>query len=173
MYGGKLPMKNKTISIAFFVILFSPVTFGCSTNMLAEQYAMKIRELIMVGDEEGFRDLSCIPADCVDNDDIDYVFGTGVATSFMREFLKNPKIKIKIFGPFEYEEEFGKSSFSVIYYDPDIIRFDDEGHMSMEIRKTQWNKGYIETLVTCVDGVCGFHRTPFYYGAHLPWAEDY
>ena len=60
-----------------------------------------------------------------------------------------------------------------MYYDPKLVKFNDKGYLSESDRQQLWWKGYIETVVHYENGVWGLKDTPFYHGAHLPWAEDY
>lgn len=136
-------------------------------------YAERVREIIVSGNVSKFQSLPCVPADCIGIDDVEYVFGAEGDESFIRRFLKRPSVEVRVFGPFTREDAFGSSTFSIVYYDPFLVDFNESGHMNPVDRKNQWNKGYVETLVTCKDGECAFHRTPFYYGAHIPWMEDY
>lgn len=66
----------------------------------------------------------------------------------------------------------GGASFILMYYDPTVLKFNDDGFLSMEDREKLWWKGYIETVVHYKDGAWGLFRTPFYHGADLPWAKN-
>lgn len=164
-----------SIKLITSLILFSvPLTaYCCEVDLHAMEFAEKVRRLIVSGNVKNFQSLPCVPTDCIGEDDIEYVFGTSDDESFIRKFLKNPNVKARVFGPYIQEDGFGKSSFSIVYYDPSLVDFNKDGYMDPDDRRDQWNKGYVETRITCMEGGCAFHRTPFYYGAHIPWMDDY
>ena len=136
-------------------------------------FAERVRKIVVLGDVSAFSELPCYPAPCIDQEDTDFVIGPAESKSFIREFLENPRVKIKIFGPYTYDDETGEKSYLVMFYDPDLVKFNSEGQLSQEERERLWWKGYIETVVSPVNSGWGFHRTPFYYGTEAPWTEDF
>ena len=139
----------------------------------AREFGKYLRCLILNNDRDTFFKLPCFPSDCVDRDDIDYIFGVDEEFGFIHSFLKRSGVKMKVFGPFSYNDSSGGNDFILMYFDPELVKFNDEGNLSESDRQELWWKGYIETVVHCQEDICGFQKTPFYHGAHLPWVEDY
>ncbi|MEX1222717.1 MAG: hypothetical protein WEA82_11490 [Idiomarina sp.] len=140
----------------------------------AHDFGRKLESIIENNDRKKFLELPCFPSNCIEEDDIDYVFGTNNQPSFIKSFLENPEIEMKVFGPFVYDDNSTKgSNYIVMYYHPKKVKFNDSGHLSETNRERLWWEGYIETVIHCQNELCGFQQTPFYHGAHLPWAEDY
>jgi len=159
----------KTLFLAIILLL------GCvkAQNESIEQYAGRLQNIIISGDTGSFAALSCFPSECVDKSDIDYVFGKSNSDGSIKSFLSQFDIKIKVFGPYQYSDRPGHNEYLLMYYDPSLVKFNSDGYLSSYDREKLWWKGYVETVVTQKDDKWVFYRTPFYYGAHLPWAEDY
>ena len=167
-----------TIELPAMKKLLLPLTLllaGCTPGQEQSpwEFAERLRAIIASNDTAAFSELPCLPTDCIDQDAIDYVFGTDSDESYLARFLQRNDIEVKVFGPIEYADASRNSEFVVMYYDPEIVLFDSGGHMSEKDRKDLWWNGYVETIVVVKNGEWAFYRTPFYYGAHLPWAEDY
>jgi len=155
------------ISICFFLS-----SCGQGQSDLGLRFAEQIKEVIADGDVEGFRELPCFPMECVGQEEVAYVFGENETDSYIRALLRNPKVEIKIFGPFQYSGD-PEGEYSVVYFDPEVVEFGNEGFMSSVAREELWWAGYVETVIKNENGVWGFYRAPFYYGANLPWVSDY
>lgn len=164
------------MKIAYFFMCIFLLSSGCSyggDSLSVHDFAVDLRGVITSGQVDKFNQLGCVPTKCIDNDDINYVFGTGGKIGFIKSFLSRPEVEIKTYGPFQYSDDSSSSDYIVMYYDPLLVRFDKNGNLSEEQRREMWWKAYVETVVSLKDGVWYFNRTPFYHGAHLPWAEDY
>lgn len=136
-------------------------------------FAERVRRIVVAGDVPGFMSLPCDPAPCIDEEDVHFVIGTKDRSSFVRDFLANPGVKIKIFGPYTHSDEAGPKAYAVMFYDPELVTFNVEGNLSQEDRERLWWNGYVETVVTPVKSGWGFYRTPFYYGTEPPWMKDF
>lgn len=167
MWSFKLSMKVLFLSA---ILLVSCVQ---AQNESIELYAERLRDIIVGGDKQGLIDLPCFPSKCVSQYDIEYIFGKGDNDAFVKNFLSQPERKIKIFGPYQYSDRPYSNEYLLMYYDPNLVRFNSEGHLSQDDREKLWWKGYVETVITLKDGEWAFYRAPFYNGTHLPWAEDY
>ena len=165
MLSIELPMKNIIFFIAFFVS-----ACNASEKVKVESFSNDIKQLIAFEKREEFRMLPVFPNMEVSNDALSLIFEVG---NGYVDFFAGRNISIKIYGPYMRSDAEGYSSYSIVYYHPKKIKTDTKGHFkSTEIQK-YWGTGYLETIVTIVDGRVMFHRTPFYYGSHAPWAEDY
>jgi hypothetical protein len=165
-----LPL-SRVIALVSLAFHFFP---RCSAGEEAiGDFALRLRGMIVSGDEAAFRKLGCYPASCVDDDDVAFVFGKKESQATIRRLLSNPAVEVKVFGPFTYSDELKDSSYVVMYYDPEIVKFDPYGRLSQEQRENLWWKGYVETVVSPVGSGWGFHRTPFHNGADPPWLGDY
>ena len=169
MWIIELPTMNKLLLLLTFLL----ASCALAQEESSREFAERLRDIIVSRDTAAFSELPCFPSHCVDQDDVDYVFGTDGEESYLVHLLQRTDIKVKVFGPFEYSESSSNSEYVVMYYDPLVVVFDRDGLLSEKDRKELWWNGYVETVVTLDDGEWAFYRTPFYYGAHLPWAEDY
>ncbi len=157
--------------IAAFVILMAS---SCArAEETAAQFAERVRGIVVSGDASVFRTLPCYPAPCIDDDVVEFVIGTKKQRSFVGNFLANKSVAIKIFGPYTYADEVGAKSYAVMFYDPKLVKFNEDGNLSKEDRERLWWNGYVETVVLPVDSGWGFHNSPFYYGTEPPWMGDY
>ena len=157
-----------------FILLFFLISFCCQADIKqALEFGSQIKNIVEKNEREAFFRLPCFPADCIDSDDINYVFGEDGNASFIKSFLDKPDVQIKVFGPFASDDLRKGSSFILMYYNPELVTFNVNGLLSERNRENLWWKGYIETVVHCQNGIFGFKETPFYHGAHLPWADDY
>lgn len=167
-------ISRARVLVGAFIFLSFPLPGFCGgVDSHAMEFAEEVRRIVVSGSVKNFLSLPCVPADCIGADDIEYVFGTSEDESFIRKFLKKPEVKVRVFGPYVQEDSFEKSGFSIVYYDPSLVEFGRDGFMDPDDRRDQWNNGYVETRITCMEGRCAFHRTPFYHGAHIPWMDDY
>ena len=167
MWGLELPMKILFLAVILLV--------GCAQaqDESIEQYANRLQNIIASGDTNSFVALPCFPSKCIDQDDISYIFGEDSGDGFVKKILSQPGVKIKVFGPYKYSGRPDHNEYVLMYYDPNLVEFNSDGYLSPDDREKLWWKGYVETIVTLKGDNWAFYRTPFYYGAHLPWAEDY
>lgn len=172
MHNCELSMK-KTYLLSSFLLWSIIHCFAYADAESAQQFAERLQGIIVNGEVEKFRKLSCVPTDCVDEADVRYVFGGGDQGGFVKRFLGRSGVDIRVFGPFEYSETLSGDEYILMYYDPAVVDFDAEGYLSQEDREHLWWKGYVETVVSYKDEKWNFVYTPFYHGAHLPWADDY
>lgn len=169
MWIVELPaMRKLLLALSLFL-----VSCALAQEESPRQFAEQLREIIVSNDTAAFRVLPCLPSPCIDQDGVDYIFGVDGEESGLVHLLRRTDIKVKVFGPLKYDASLSESQYVVVYYDPDIVKFDRHGHMSEKDRENLWWNGYVETVVVPHSGEWAFYRTPFYYGAHLPWAEDY
>lgn len=163
----------RIVKYLFLLIFLS----GCTSanNQTVDEFAKTLKEIISYQKLEKFMEIPCFPSGCEAEANLQYIFGDGKKKSFVLEFMQRRNIKIKIFGPYQYSEDSNYRNYSLMFYDPNIVQFNDNGFLSEADRQDLWWKGYIETVVSVSseNGEWGFHRTPFYYGAHIPWSEDY
>lgn len=157
------------------LILITFLLTSCAQAELkqARKFGEDLKNIVVQNDKEAFLSLPCFPINCVDSDDVDYVFGSSNAESFIKSFLSESSVNLKVFGPYAHDGSSKGASFILMYYKPDLVTFNSAGHLSEVDRKNLWWKGYVETVVHVKDGVWGFKETPFYNGAHLPWTIDY
>jgi len=139
----------------------------------AQSFGAKLKRIIVENNRQKFMALSCFPVNCIDQGDVNFVFGSNSHPSTIKSFLINPDIKMKVFGPFDYDDHEGNNDYILMYYLPNIVAFEKNGTLSDKSRKDMWWKGYVETVISYHNGQWHFHRTPFYHGAHLPWEKDY
>lgn len=167
-------MKKYITKILVCVTLGFVSGCGHAKNALtAEEFALELKQIIASGSVKAFKDIPCFPTDCIDNGSVKYVFGAVGETSFIEKLINMKDLKIKVYGPYTYSDDAANQSYSLVYYDPNQVSLNQKGYMDAEVRKNMWWKGYVETVVIMKDGKWAFHYTPFYHGAHLPWAEDY
>lgn len=172
MYGIELPMRKAYLIIGFLLMSTLSSCLYANGGAVVE-FAERLKNIITYGEIDQFSRMSCGASRCVDKEYINYIFGTDDQEGFVKSFLGRPSIKIKIFGPYWYSDRSKGNDYALVYYDPAIVKFNSDGHLSDEDRRDLWWVGYIETVVSFHDGNWGFTHTPFYYGAHIPWAEDY
>ena len=169
-----ITLLKSTKVLAAICILF--INIGCAYSKQsesAEEFGRRLRQIIIEGDVGSFRQLQCVPQKCIGEDDIRYVFGDIAKPSPIKALLSDPKITIKVFGPYTYEDDYPNGSYALLFYLPEAALFTESGFMTPEARKTQWLRSYTETVISKKNGDWIFHRTPFYFGAHLPWLADY
>lgn len=140
---------------------------------VVEEFAERLKKIIVDGKIDEFKQLPCSPSNCVHEENIVDVFGSKSEESVIRRLLQNPGTKFRIVEHYGHSSGSQAKEYSIFYYDPDIVKFDDKGLLSQEDRESLWRVGYIETVVTFEEGRWSFKYTPFYYGSHLPWVDDY
>jgi hypothetical protein len=155
-----------------FLTLFFIISCDASEYGKVESFSENIKQLIVSKDRNKFGLIHVFPKEHISNDSLSYIFGEAVSPG-VGEFLKQDQILVKIYGPYSRDDADGHKSYSIVYYDPHTIKHDNKGHFSSSEMKSFWGSAYLETVVTIVDNKVLFHRTPFYYGTHAPWAEDY
>ena len=156
-----------------FLCPFILLSYANTEIESAEEFARELRKIIVNRQVNVLEELPCFPSNCIDDDDIRYIFGSAQKKSFILQFLQREDIGIKVFGPFTYSEKSNGSNYIFMYYDQALVQFDDSGYLTSKDRQELWWNSYIETVMTFSDGQWKFHRTPFYHGAHSPWSEDY
>jgi len=161
----------RSCAIAAFLVLMAAACASAQESVA--DFAERVRKIVVAGDVRSFMKLPCYPAACIDEDDVAFVIGAKDSGSFVRRFLMNPDVEIKIFGPYTYADEAGKTSYALMFYDPKLVSFNADGNLSQEDRERLWWNGYVETVVSPVQSGWGFHRTPFYFGSEPPWMEDF
>jgi len=154
-----------------FLIIFMVSACAASEKEKVEFFADNIRHLVASEKQMAFKELPVFPRMNISDDAVAYVFGSEEKGGFVKFFNKN--ISIKIYGPYVRSDANHYRSYSIVFYNSEKINPNESGSFnSMEIQK-YWGIDFLETIVTVVDGNVMFHRTPFYFGSHAPWAEDY
>jgi hypothetical protein len=149
---------------------------GCAASSKTESveaFGRRVGTVISSGDTEAFRKIPCFPSACASEDDARYVFGSDADPSPIRQLFRFTAFRMKVFGPFTYEEDRPNGSYAIVYYRSEAPLFSPDGVMKPSTREREWLKSYVETVVTRTPEGWAFHRTPFYRAAHLPWASDY
>lgn len=136
-------------------------------------FAAVLRNMIVEERRADFRVLPCFPQDCISDAQTEYVFGQGSDVSVIRTLLTKPGIRTKVYGPLSEPESAEAETYVILYYDPVQVTFDQYDRLTVNEREALWWKGYVETRVARKDEAWGFFETPFYYGAHLPFVDDY
>lgn len=165
MFSFKLPTLNVFFSI-LFMIMVTPV-YACEAS--AKVFAQRVMKIITTGDVDHFMRLNCFPNDCIQSEETEYIFGSSENAGFIVSFLKRDSIKTKVYGPINYNFSGDAREYVVVYFDSELVKFSSGGFLSEQDREELWWKGYVETVITVVDGEWGFSRTPFYYGTEPPW----
>lgn len=158
-----------------FPLFLLVYTSACSSSGGKEidNFAEKVIDIVVSKKVDLFDNLPCFPEDCVGEDELEFIFGTKKKPGFVSMFLSRPNIKFKAYGPITYQTDPVEEAYVIIFYDPLLVKFTSKGVLNEEDRKDFWWKGYVETVVSFQNGNWGFYRTPFYYGAHIPWVDDY
>ena len=168
-----------TVAILCMGLVVVVYAWPKSDNEAARDFAVFLRRVIVEERTEDFRALPCVPNDCNGKAQTEYVFGQDGRPSVIRALLTQPGIRVKVYGPLSEPsevsdvEEADQETFVILYYDPAQVVFDQYGHLTVEEREALWWKGYVETRVARQDGVWGFYETPFYYGSHIPFVDEY
>ncbi len=136
---------------------------------------MHLQGIIAAGAVDEFKKIRRFLWGEMDEHETNYVFGLKGEKGSV-EFLGEDATAIRVYGPYsmgvpEYDSH--AAVYTVVYYDPDKISFNEHGHVDPVLMEKLWGDGYLETQITYSDNQWMFHRTPFFYGAHAPWAEDY
>ena len=152
--------------------LFFMGACNVSDQEKVKTFSEDIRWLIASGDRNIFAELPVFPQYSISDDALSYVFGEGNEPG-VGTFISKDKILIKIYGPYFENDNETHSSYSIAYYNPEKLKPDEKGFFSLSEIEKFWGVAFLGTVVTIVDGTVMFHRTPFYYGAHAPWAGDY
>ena len=166
---------TKLSALRGFLIGLVLLVSGCASaqDLSLLEFANSLKDTITSRNTTAFRQLPCFPTECIAADEVEYVFGAHGSDSYLIKLLKSPNVRIKVFGPVRYSNAEVTDVYVVVYFDSQLVAFDEAGQMSQEDRKDLWWNGYVETLVTKYNDEWAFYRTPFYFGAHLPWADDY
>lgn len=170
MHRSQMSLKGVAAALVLWLV-YSPGCFSAQESV--NEFATKLREIIASGDVAQFRALTCYPAYCIDDDDVKFVIGTDTSEAWIRKFLRNPAVRIRVFGPYTYSDELENGSYVVMFYDPEMVFFETDGNLMASQREELWWKGYVETVITRVGSGWGFHRTPFYNGTEPPWMKDF
>ena len=163
---------SKFLVCILLVFISIPANAG---NELVQNFAGQILRAVKSNDRESLKNLSCYPEQdqCVTDEGLKYVLGDGSETGEIRKVLISKNIKTRVIGPFTFEEPLPNATYGIVYYNPEVVKFSKQGFMDVKVREEQWNKGYVETLVTVIKGKVYLHRTIFYHGTHLPWEGEY
>ncbi len=174
---------HRWLKLAFAILSLGLVVVAYawpkSDRETAQDFAADLRSVIVEGRIEAFRALPCVPNDCNGEAQADYVFGQDGRSSVIRTLLSQPGIRVKVYGPLSELSEAADApepdteTFVILYYDPAQVVLDQFGHLTVKEREALWWKGYVETRAARRDGVWGFYETPFYFGAHLPFVDEY
>lgn len=158
--------------MTFAAIAASLFLFSCThlSSSPAQQYAEKIRHLIVTNDRERLSQLEVFPGYSMNEDQLDWVFADGGRFPPIREFLLRPNIVVGLVGPFEYAADTGGQAYRVLFYDPSTIGFDALKRMDGYGLEELWGDGYVSTILIEFEGRMQLYRTPFFYGTHLPGA---
>jgi hypothetical protein len=157
-----------------FLFIFSPTVFSEDVESLVLSFSKKIKSAVVSSDLEAFKSLACLPTNCTNNDyTIDRIFSNVKNDTDFERILKGNDVQVKIIGPYTYEPEWPKSSFTVIFYSASNSPFDSNGEISEEVGVQELYKSFLQTIVTIRDGVVGFHRVPFHLESHHPYVGDY
>nr|VFJ69472.1 MAG: hypothetical protein BECKDK2373B_GA0170837_12453 [Candidatus Kentron sp. DK] len=167
MFGIRLPIK-----IFLLLAVFFASACHASEREEVEAFADEVKALISSGDHTGFGKLPVYPGEIVSRDAISYLFGNADDPG-LAIFSKGKDIITEIYGPYAREDADGHPVYSIVYYDPGSIAKDKDGHFDPDQIQQHWGTGFVETVVVVVGNRVLFHRTPFYYGSHAPWAGDY
>ena len=157
-------------------VLLSLLFFAISAkaeNSQVLKFASEIKQLISDKNTNSLKELSCYPDAnyCVSDRTLEYIFKNN--NGELHSLISSKKLKIKVYGPFTHEEKHPDSSYVILFYNPEIIKFRENGLLSEKAQKEHWNKNLIETVVTVINGKVHLNRTIFYFEAHAPWAGDY
>lgn len=156
-----------------FLIIFLVSACDASEKEKIEFFADNIRHLVASEKRMAFKELPVFPGMKISGDAVVYVFGSGEEGDLGFVKFLSKDVLIKIYGPYVRNDADHQHSYSIVFYDPERISPNEIGNFnSIEIQK-YWGMAFLETVVTVVDGKVMFHRTPFYFGSHAPWAEDY
>ena len=163
----------KLLSYLFVVAITITCTVNAQDSISVEAHADLIKKIVSTGDVDVFRELKCFPSSCIDEHVVEYVFGKDGKKGEVKKILGLKNLNIKIFGPYTFDDKAKNSSYSIVFYNPSVIKLTSDGYMKAEDQAKLWMVEYVETVVIFRNGMWNFHYTPFYHGAHLPWEEDY
>ena len=159
------------------IIIFSLIFLitGCNATELekVENFSTELMQIFVSQDRKTFKELPVYPNYSISEDAIIYIFGNDRTPQGISRFINSESTSIKIYGPYSRNDADGGSSYSVVYYDAQKLRPNEEGYFDSDEIRQAWGASYLETSLTIIDGAVMFLRTPFYYGTHAPWAEDY
>lgn len=157
----------------FLNLIFYAISANAENSEILK-FASSIDKSIKNKNINKLKSLKCFPAQnsCVSTEAVEYIFTKNNKGS-IHSLISNKNTKIKIYGPYTHETKHPNSSYVILFYNPEIIKFNKKGLLSVETEKEQWNKNLTETVVTLINGVPHLNRTIFYYGAHAPWAGNY
>lgn len=161
-------MKSFVIlSLLFFAISAN------AENIQVLKFASEIKQLISEKNTNSLKELNCYPHanHCVSDRTLEFIFKNN--NGELHSLISSKKLKIKVYGPYTYDEKHPDSSYVILFYIPQIIKFRENGLLSEKTQKEHWNKNLTETVVTVISGKVHLNRTIFYFEAHAPWADDY
>ena len=151
-------------------LLYITLLIFCNQNVTdKEKIKIFSNNLVKIISEENVCELSQVNVFPKENTitlrAIDYILGNDHQAGFV-ELFRNKDIITEIYGPYEIDEE---KYYYLIYYNPKKIKHNNEGKLDAGIRRENWGKNYIETLVTVIDSEVYFYRTPFFYETDTAW----
>nr|VFK24168.1 MAG: hypothetical protein BECKMB1821G_GA0114241_100742 [Candidatus Kentron sp. MB]VFK30540.1 MAG: hypothetical protein BECKMB1821I_GA0114274_101624 [Candidatus Kentron sp. MB]VFK75291.1 MAG: hypothetical protein BECKMB1821H_GA0114242_101923 [Candidatus Kentron sp. MB] len=162
------------LSIKIFLLsaVFSAGACHASEREKVENFADEARALISSGNRAAFGKLPVYPRKVVSEEALSYLFGNA-DNNRPAIFFGGKSILTGIYGPYARKDANEHSVYSIIYYDSSVMVRNEKGTFGSDQIREHWGTAFLETAVVVVDGIVMFHRTPFYYGSHAPWAEDY
>ncbi len=157
---------TKSLIQAFLLLALSMPAGANDADVVA--FANQLKSAIIAQDSAAIRMMGCVPTpnQCFNQPIANYLFGSGEGTGEIGKFLNQPNVRLKVFGPYTYEHIYKNSSYVIVFFDPAIELFNENGFLKQELAEKYWNKGYVETVVTRLNGKINLNRTMFYYGAH-------
>jgi hypothetical protein len=164
-------MKYLHILILF---LFSSIVFAEDSESLVLSFSNKVKSAVASSDVETFKNLECHPKNCTnDGYTIKEIFSDAENDTNFEKILKENDVQIKVVGPYTYNSDWPKSSYTVIFFSSSNSPFDSNGEISDEVGVRELYKTFLQMIVTIRDGVVGFHRVPFHLESHHPYVGDY
>ena len=157
------------IFVFTFILSFS---IKAENEVLAiKLFSEDVRTLIATRAIEKFSNIPYFPeSNSLSNTARESIFGID---SNFENIMKNERVKLKVYGPFTYDESLPNATYVVIYYDPKESPFDISGNISDKVGVNELYHSFLQMVVTIKNGVVYFHRTPFYIESHHPYVGEY
>ena len=157
----------------FLFLVFTLLTFDCDADELTSvtRYSVGLLKILQDKNKEAFKNLQVYPGNEIMDPDVPYFFGEGDGVGIVG-FLQSKGVETKIYGPYGCEGG-NTTCYEIVYYLSGLINPDTKGFFKIGDEEKYWGKGMLSTQVIVKEGQVMFYRTPFYYGAHAPWAGEY